>query len=93
MFPDTPTVIESGVPGYESSGWYGMLVTGGTPKPILEKLHKETVAVLRSAAIKEQFGVQGLEPMPTSPEAFAKILRADIEKWAKVIKASSAKPE
>jgi len=93
MFPDTPTVIESGVPGYESSGWYGMLVTGGTPKPILEKLHKETVAVLRSAAIKEQFGVQGLEPVTTSPDAFGKILRSDIEKWAKVINASGAKSE
>ncbi|MDB5809398.1 MAG: hypothetical protein JWN94_1520 [Betaproteobacteria bacterium] len=93
MFPDTPTVIESGVPGYESSGWYGMLVTGGTPKPILAKLHKETVAVLNSPLIKEQFGMQGLEPVPTSPEVFGKILRSDIDKWAKVIKTSGAKPE
>jgi tripartite-type tricarboxylate transporter receptor subunit TctC len=85
MFPETPTVIESGVPGYESSGWYGMLVTGGTPKPVLAKLHRATIAILNSAALKEQFGVQGLEPVPTSPEAFGKILRADIEKWARVI--------
>ena len=93
MFPDTPTVIESGVANYESSGWYGMLVTGGTPQPILAKLHRETTAILRSAAIREQFGNQGLEPVPTSPEAFGKMLRADIAKWAKVIKASGAKPE
>lgn len=86
MFPDTPTVIEAGVPGYESSGWYGMLATGGTPKPILAKLHRETVAILNSAALKEQFGAQGLEPVPTTPEAFGKILRTDIEKWAGVIK-------
>src|SRR4051812_7991817 len=93
MFPETPTIIESGVPGYESSGWYGMLVTGGTPKPILAKIHDATVAVLKSPAIKEQFNVQGLEPVPTTPEAFGKILRTDIEKWGKVIKASGAKPE
>jgi tripartite-type tricarboxylate transporter receptor subunit TctC len=93
MFPDTPTVSESGVPGYESSGWYGMLVTGGTPPAIRAKLHRETTAVLNSAAIREQFGVQGLEPVPTTPEAFGKLLRNDIDKWAKVIKSSGAKPE
>jgi tripartite-type tricarboxylate transporter receptor subunit TctC len=93
MFPDTPTVDESGVPGYESSGWYGMLVTAGTPKPVFDKLHRETVAVLRSAAIKEQFSAQGLEAVPTSPDEFGKILRTDIQKWAKVVKASGATPE
>ncbi len=93
MFPETPTVIEAGVPGYESSGWCGMLVTGGTPKQRLAKLHKETTAILNSASLKEQFGTQGLETVPTSPEEFGKILRTDIEKWAKVIKASGAKPE
>jgi len=93
MFPATPKVIEAGVPGYESSGWYGMPVTGGTPKPGLAKLHKETTAILNSASLKEQFGTQGLEPAPTSAEEFGKILRTDIEKWAKVIKASGAKPE
>lgn len=81
------------MPGYESSGWYGMLVTGGTPKPRLAKLHKETTAILNSASLKEQFGTQGLETVPTSPEEFGKMLRTDIEKWAKVIKASGAKPE
>jgi len=88
MFPETPTVIESGIPGYESSGWYGMLVTARTPKPIVDKLHAETTRILSSPAMKEQFASQGLEAVPTTPDEFSRVLRSDIEKWRKVIKAA-----
>jgi tripartite-type tricarboxylate transporter receptor subunit TctC len=93
LLPEAPTMAEAGVPGAESSGWYGLLVTAGTPRPVVSRLHAKTTKILNSAALKEQFGTQGLEPIPTSPETFAKLLRADIEKWGRVIKASGAKPE
>jgi tripartite-type tricarboxylate transporter receptor subunit TctC len=93
LFPDTPTVSEAGVPGYESSGWYGMWATAGTPPAILGGLNREMVKILDSSAIKEQFGAQGLQPIPVSPEAFGKRLREEIRKWGPVVKASGAKPE
>ena len=93
LLPEAPTIAEAGVPGAESSGWYGLLVTAGTPLPVVSKLHAETTQILYSAALREQFSVQGLAPIPTSPEEFRKVLRADIEKWGAVIKASGAKPE
>ena len=93
LLPEAPTVVEAGIPGAESSGWYGLLVTAGTPRPVVSKLHAETTQILKSAALREQFSAQGLEPIPTSPEEFRKVLRADIEKWGRVIKASGAKPE
>lgn len=92
-FPDTPTVNESGVPGYESSGWYGLWAPAGTPPFILDRLNRETTRILNSAAIREQFGAQGLQPTPTSREAFGKRLREEIRKWGPVVKASGAKPE
>lgn len=93
LFPDTPTVSEAGVPGYESSGWYGMWVTAGTPQFIIGMLNRETTRILGDAAIREQFDAQGLQPIPTSPEAFGKRLREEIRKWGPVVKASGAKPE
>jgi tripartite-type tricarboxylate transporter receptor subunit TctC len=93
LFPDTPTVSEAGVPGYESSGWYGMWVTAGTPQTILGALNREMVKILDSSAVKEQFGAQGLQAIPTSPAAFGKRLREEIRKWGPVVKASGAKPE
>jgi len=93
LFPETPTVDESGVPGYESSGWYGMLATAGTSKPVLDTLNREMTKILASAAMKEQFGAQGLEPVPTSPAAFGTVLRSDIEKWRKVIQAAGIRAE
>ena len=93
LFPDTPTVSESGVPGYESSGWYGLWVTAGTPQSVIARLNRETTAILGADAVRNQFDAQGLQPIPTSPEAFGKRLREEIRKWGPVIKASGVKPE
>lgn len=93
LFPDTPTVDEAGVPGYESNGWYGLWVTAGAPRSVVGTLNKEVTKILNSVAVREQFGSQGLQPIPTSPEAFGKRLREEIRKWGPVVKASGAKPE
>jgi len=70
-----------------------MLVPAGTPRPIVERLNRETAQLLDSAAIKEQFATQGIEAAPTSPEQFGAYLRTEVEKWGKVVKASGATPE
>jgi tripartite-type tricarboxylate transporter receptor subunit TctC len=93
LFPDTPTVGEAGVPGYESSGWYGMWGKAGTPRAVLAELNREMVKILDAPAVREQFGTQGLQPIPVSAEAFAKRVREEIRKWGPVVKASGAKPE
>ena len=93
LLSDAPTVSESGVPGYESSGWYGMWSTAGTPPAVLARLHEQTVAILESAAVKDQFAAQGLQAIPVSPAAFGKRVREEIRKWGPVVKASGAKPE
>src|SRR5690242_239123 len=87
------SVTESGVPGYESSGWYAFWATAGTPRQILAKLNTDVTQILTSTAMKEQLATQGLDAIPTSPEGFAKQLRVEIAKWAKVVKATGAKPE
>jgi len=93
MFPDTPTVSEAGVPGYETTGWYGLLVPAGTPQLIIATLNREIAAIMRSAELREQYAALGLEPGSSSPEAFGKKLRAEIATWGKLIKESGAKPE
>ncbi|MES2561706.1 MAG: tripartite tricarboxylate transporter substrate binding protein [Pseudomonadota bacterium] len=93
LLPETPTVDESGVPGYESSGWYALWAPAGTPAPILGKLNQEVTQVLNAAAMKEQLAAQGLDAIPSTPEAFARRLRVEIEQWGKVVKATGAKPE
>jgi len=93
LLSDAPTVSESGLPGYESSGWYGLWSTTGTPPAVLATLHRQLVAILESAAVKEQFSAQGLQAIPVSPSAFDKRVREEIRKWGPVVKASGAKPE
>ena len=90
---DVPTVAEGGVPGYESLQWYGLLAPTGTPKEIIARLNREAVAVLRNPDIMTRLANDGTEIVAGTPEEFGAYLRAETEKWAKVVKAAGIKPE
>ncbi len=91
--PDVPTFIESGLAGYEVNGWYGLLTTGNTPRAIVEQLNSTLRQILNDANTRAQFLKNGLDPAPTGADEFAKLLRAELVKWAKVVKAAGIKPE
>jgi tripartite-type tricarboxylate transporter receptor subunit TctC len=89
--PDIPTVAESGIPGFEVVGWYGVFAPPKLPQPLLTRIHSEIIKVLHEPKIQEAIFNQGAEPVGNSPEEFRKYLLADMEKWKKVVKASGAK--
>jgi tripartite-type tricarboxylate transporter receptor subunit TctC len=93
LVPDLPTVAEAGVPGFEANNWYGLVVPAKTPRPIIDRLHNEFVAVLSMPDIKDVLFKQGLDASPSTPEQFGAYIKSETGKWAKVIKASGAKPE
>jgi tripartite-type tricarboxylate transporter receptor subunit TctC len=86
--PNVPTFDESGLKGYEATTWFGLMAPAKTPKDIVSRLNAETDKALKSADIQKRFMAEGLEPMGGSPEAFAKFIRSEIDKYAKVIKAA-----
>jgi tripartite-type tricarboxylate transporter receptor subunit TctC len=87
--PNVPTFDESGVKGYEATTWFGLMAPAKTPKDIIARLNVEVDKILKSADLKQRFINEGLEPMGGPPEAFAKFIRTEIDKYAKVIKAAS----
>lgn len=90
--PDVPTVAETALlKGYEASNWYGMMAPAGTPKPVLDRLHKELVSVLNNSSIRGQLAAQGIESTPSSPEEFTNYIRTESVKWSKVIRAANLK--
>lgn len=86
--PQVPTIDESGVPGYHVTGWYGFYAPAGTSADIVRRLHAEARRALNSPEVKEKLTQTGNEPVVSSPEEFAAFIRAEIGKWAKVIKDS-----
>ena len=82
--PEIPTVAEAGLPGFESVQWYGLLAPAGTPKDIVNRLHKEMVAILQTPAIKERFATDGAQPVANTPEQFATYIKSELTKWEKV---------
>ena len=86
--PEIPTISESGLPGYESGQWYGLFAPAGTPQEIIAWLHRESTAIVRATNIRERLAADGLDVVANSPDEFAAMIRADIEKWTKVVKAT-----
>ena len=82
--PDVPTVAEAGLAGYEFVVWYGVMVPGGTPRPIIAKLHAEIAKLLKSPATSERYAAAGLEPVSNTPDEFAALLKREIPQWKKV---------
>ena len=91
--PDVPTMGEAGVRGQESALWSGLHTTAGTPREVIERLNRELQKTLSMPEVKTQFGAQSNDPLPGSPEQFAKVIRDDIERWARVVKTANIKAE
>jgi tripartite-type tricarboxylate transporter receptor subunit TctC len=89
--PDIPSITEAGFPGMESSVWFGLLAPAATPKPIVDKINRDVVAVLSTPEARDQLLVQGAEPTPTTPQEFDAFLKSEIKKWGRVINEAGIK--
>lgn len=92
-FPSLPTVAESGIKGTESNSWYGMLVPARTPRAIVDRLHAALLKALAAPDVKARFAEQSVEISGSTPEEFDRLIRDEIAKWSKVVKASGAKAD
>jgi tripartite-type tricarboxylate transporter receptor subunit TctC len=86
--PELPTVAESGLPGYETMAWNGVLAPVGTPKEVIAKLGAELKRALAAPEVKEKFAAQGFAAVWSTPEAFGSFLQAEVDKWSTVVKTS-----
>ena len=88
--PDLPTIAES-VPGYEVINWFGIVAPKGTPKPVIARINADLSGALKTAALRDLLGAQGAEPAGGTPDDFAALIKRDLAKWEKVVKASGAR--
>ena len=89
--PDMPTVAEQGLPGYEMSTWYGVFSPAGTPADAIERLGAELRRAVADPKVREQIAAQGIEPLSNTPAEFRVFFHAELEKWARVVKAAGVK--
>ena len=89
--PDVPTIAESGYPGFDASSWFGLVGPAGLPPEIAQKVAGEVAKILAVPAMREKFIQQGSDPVGSTPEEFGAYMRAETEKWARVVKATGAR--
>ena len=87
--PDVQTFQEAGLAGFDVSSWVGILVPAKTPRPIVEKLHRELVASLKTPFVRERYATLGIEPVGNTPAEFGEEMKADLSRWAEVVKAAN----
>ena len=93
LFPLIPTVAESGVAGYEVNVWFGMQLPAGTPKPLVERMNRDIVRVLKEPEVIKKFRDQGVEVIASTPAAFSQLLQSEVVKWTQVIRDANIKVE
>ena len=93
LFPDLPTIIEAGVPGYEVTQWYGVLAPAKTPASVILKVNKDINAFLARPETASKMSGEGAIPSGSTPEQFGALIRSEISRWSKVVKATGARPD
>ena len=91
--PAVPTIAESGLPGFEVLGWNGLLAPAGTPPALVQRYSREIQAILADPAVRAEFARHGTDPVPATPEQFASIIHADVQKWARVVREAGITPD
>jgi tripartite-type tricarboxylate transporter receptor subunit TctC len=87
QLPDVPTIAEAGLPGFENTGWFGFMAPAGTPKAVIDKIHADTVKVLKEQDVKDRLNQLGMAPVGNTPAEFSKEIAAEFERWGKVVAA------
>lgn len=93
LLPDLPTIAESGVPGYDSVLWFGLLTSAKTPRPLIAQLNRETARALGEPELRRRWAPIGLDPSPTTPEAFDRLIAAEVALFTKLAKAGNIKAQ
>lgn len=93
MLPAVPTLAENGYPGFEPLGWVGVLAPAGTPKPVIEKISRELMRIVKLPDVQARLNEQTLVPVGDSPESFAKTLKQDMALWAAIVSGAGIKPQ
>ena len=91
LMPELPTISESGLPGYNASGWYGLFAPAATPRNIVTRISQEAVRALRMPDVVRTLSSQGAEPVGNSPEEFTAFVKSEIQKWANLVKVAKMK--
>ena len=86
LFPDVPTLAESGMPGFEVGAWQGLMVPVNTPKPIIQRLNAEVMKALQSPDVRQKLALQGAEPLGSTPEAYGEYIQKELNRWEMVVK-------
>ncbi len=93
VFPELPTLAETGVPGFHAVGWFGVFAVAKTPPAIVNRLNRDITALMQEPQTRDRLLAQGAEPQPGSPEDLRRYLAGEIEKWSKVIREAGIKAE